>query len=99
MGAHHLSTSFDHSEPCLAKARNREGVPIMSTSIQYDRESLDDDVVGTAVALVTGGGRGIGRLVAGALADRGVAVRLIARPSTELRDTVRAIEAGGGNAG
>jgi len=68
----------------------------MSTTIQYDRESLDDDVVGTSVALVTGGGRGIGRLVAGALADRGVAVGLIARSSTELRDTVSAIEAAGG---
>src|SRR3954453_9163295 len=96
MGAHHLSTAFLHSEPCRAQARNREGVPIMSTTIQYDPESLDDDVVGTSVALVTGGGRGIGRLVAGALADRGVAVGLIARSSTELRDTVSAIEAAGG---
>src|SRR4051794_7716929 len=68
----------------------------MSTIVQHDRETRENDVVGPSVALVTGGGRGIGRLVAAALADRGVAVGVIARSSTELRDTVSMIEATGG---
>src|SRR5262245_42826937 len=50
----------------------------------------------TTTALVTGGGRGIGRLVAGALARRGVAVGLVARSPDELAAAVQAIEAEGG---
>jgi len=48
------------------------------------------------VALITGGGRGIGRLVASALADNGIAVGLIARSATDLEETVTAIESAGG---
>ena len=47
-------------------------------------------------ALVTGGGRGIGRLVAQTLAARGMAVGLIARSGRELHDSVALIEAAGG---
>ncbi|HET6686454.1 MAG TPA: SDR family oxidoreductase, partial [Jiangellaceae bacterium] len=49
-----------------------------------------------SVALVTGGGRGIGRLVGQALAGAGMAVGLVARSEDELAETVALIEAAGG---
>jgi NAD(P)-dependent dehydrogenase (short-subunit alcohol dehydrogenase family) len=51
------------------------------------------------VALVTGGGRGIGRAIAQALAAAGAAVAVTARSADELAETVRLIEAAGGRAG
>jgi NAD(P)-dependent dehydrogenase (short-subunit alcohol dehydrogenase family) len=51
-----------------------------------------------SVALVTGAGRGIGRVVAEAFAAAGAAVALVARSADELAETVQSIEATGGNA-
>ncbi len=51
-----------------------------------------------SVALVTGGGRGVGRIVACALADAGAAIALVARSDDELAHTVHLIEAAGGRA-
>jgi NAD(P)-dependent dehydrogenase (short-subunit alcohol dehydrogenase family) len=48
------------------------------------------------VALVTGGGRGLGRVVAGALAAADVAVGLVARTASELATTVAEIASSGG---
>jgi NAD(P)-dependent dehydrogenase (short-subunit alcohol dehydrogenase family) len=48
------------------------------------------------VAVVTGGGRGIGRAVALELASRGAAVGLVARSSSELDAVAAEIAAGGG---
>ena len=47
------------------------------------------------VALVTGGGRGVGRLLARTLAEAGAAVALIARSSDELATTVEQIRDAG----
>ena len=47
------------------------------------------------VALVTGGGRGVGRLLARTLAEAGAAVALIARSSDELATTVGQIRDAG----
>ncbi len=51
------------------------------------------------VALVTGGGRGIGRAVAIALAEAGAAVAVAARTETQVDETVRMIRESGGTAG
>jgi NAD(P)-dependent dehydrogenase (short-subunit alcohol dehydrogenase family) len=50
------------------------------------------------VSVITGGGRGIGQVLAQALADAGAAVGLIARSGAELAETVRLVEASGGTA-
>jgi NAD(P)-dependent dehydrogenase (short-subunit alcohol dehydrogenase family) len=57
-----------------------------------------DGPLQTAVALITGGGRGIGRMVARALAGAGATVALVARSVDELTETVHQIEAEGGTA-
>jgi NAD(P)-dependent dehydrogenase (short-subunit alcohol dehydrogenase family) len=49
-----------------------------------------------SVALVTGGGRGLGRLIAAALSDAGAAVGVLGRSAGDLADTVRLVEAAGG---
>jgi acyl-CoA synthetase (AMP-forming)/AMP-acid ligase II/NAD(P)-dependent dehydrogenase (short-subunit alcohol dehydrogenase family) len=58
-------------------------------------ESQRPGLSGT-VAVVSGGGRGVGRLVAASLASAGAAVGLIARTPSELAATVTAIERAGG---
>lgn len=55
------------------------------------------DVAGS-VTLVTGGGRGVGRVLALALAGAGAKVGLIARSPDQLAESVRLIEAAGGAA-
>lgn len=50
------------------------------------------------VAFVTGGGRGLGRAFAQALASAGAAVAIIARSEDQLSATVRLIEGAGGRA-
>ena len=50
------------------------------------------------VAVVTGGGRGLGRAFAQALAAAGYAVALVARSPAELAETVALIEGSGGKA-
>ena len=49
-----------------------------------------------SVAVITGGGRGIGRLLAQSLAGAGAAVGVLARSGAELAETVALIEAAGG---
>ncbi|MBI2955984.1 MAG: SDR family oxidoreductase [Acidobacteria bacterium] len=51
------------------------------------------------IALITGGGRGIGRAIAERFAREGAAVMLTSRTEAELRAAVAAIEKAGGNAG
>ncbi len=50
------------------------------------------------VAIVTGGGRGLGRAFAQALASAGALVAVIARSEEQLQDTVASITGAGGRA-
>ena len=50
------------------------------------------------VALITGGSRGLGRAIAGALVAEGAAVALVARPGAELDRAVASLAAGGAHA-
>ena len=64
--------------------------------------SGSDDAAGRRldgqVAVVTGGGRGIGRAIAEALAAAGAAVAVLARSQDEVEETVRRIAGAGGRA-
>ncbi|MDP8971083.1 MAG: SDR family oxidoreductase [Actinomycetota bacterium] len=70
----------------------------MSTTIECRVPADSDGALAGSVALVTGGGRGIGRVLAQALAGAGAAVGLIARSSDQLAESVNLIEAAGGAA-
>ena len=54
--------------------------------------------LGGQVAIVTGGGRGIGRAFALALANTGAAVAVVARSADQLAETVALVEEAGGRA-
>jgi len=59
----------------------------------YQEIDLSDQV-----AIVTGGGRGIGRAIALALAKAGAAVAVVARSTDQLAQTVASVERAGGRA-
>jgi hypothetical protein len=65
--------------------------------IQRERATREYDLTGTVV-LVSGGGRGLGRLLAGTLARAGAAVALLARSGDDLAATVDEITRAGGTA-
>src|SRR3954454_10912172 len=65
--------------------------PLPAARPSEGRRHLD-----SMVALVTGGGRGIGRDVARRFAAAGAAVGLLARSPDELAESVRLIETNGG---
>jgi NAD(P)-dependent dehydrogenase (short-subunit alcohol dehydrogenase family) len=65
-------------------------------SLAHLKTSLEPGELAGRVALVTGGGRGLGQVFAQALAQAGAAVAVAARSADQLRETVSLIEAQGG---
>lgn len=65
--------------------------------MKVDEETTQESLAGQ-VAVVTGGGRGLGRVMAQALAQVGAAVIVVARSEEELDETVFLIEKNGGQA-
>jgi NAD(P)-dependent dehydrogenase (short-subunit alcohol dehydrogenase family) len=61
-------------------------------------EKQNESPLRDSVVLITGGGRGIGRLYAHRLAAEGAVVALVARSSSELKEVARSIRAQGGKA-
>src|SRR4051812_25828839 len=59
-------------------------IPIVNHITRRDRPDDQANGLPGSVALVTGGGRGIGQLVAAALAGEGAAVGIIARSRQDL---------------
>jgi NAD(P)-dependent dehydrogenase (short-subunit alcohol dehydrogenase family) len=59
-------------------------------------KSATSDRLKGKVALVTGGGRGIGKAIAGRLADSGATVAICSRTKRELEETAREIKERGG---
>ena len=63
-----------------------------------DNQDLDTTELSGQVALVTGGGRGLGRAYAYVLADAGMLVAVVARSADQVTETVSQITAAGGQA-
>jgi NAD(P)-dependent dehydrogenase (short-subunit alcohol dehydrogenase family) len=71
--------------------RNKPSEDLLDVDDKTTQPKLAD-----SVALVTGGGRGVGRVLALALAGAGAGVGLIARSADQLAESVQLIEAAGG---
>jgi NAD(P)-dependent dehydrogenase (short-subunit alcohol dehydrogenase family) len=77
----------------LVDVSDAAAIEVMETVAAGDHHDLSGHV-----AIVTGGGRGIGRLVAEALARAGAAVAVTARSGDQLAETVASITGEGGTA-
>jgi acyl-CoA synthetase (AMP-forming)/AMP-acid ligase II len=77
--------------------RSPSGKILRRLLAERERAAREEDLTGTVV-LISGGGRGLGRLLARTLASAGASVALLARSAGELAQTVTEIEEAGGTA-
>jgi NAD(P)-dependent dehydrogenase (short-subunit alcohol dehydrogenase family) len=66
--------------------------------IKDDRQIKMKDKLAGKIAIVTGGGRGLGRATAVAFAEAGAAVMVCARSAGEIEETASIIKKAGGRA-
>jgi NAD(P)-dependent dehydrogenase (short-subunit alcohol dehydrogenase family) len=65
--------------------------------MNYKTSPINSELSGQ-VAVVTGGGRGIGRAIAATLSEAGMTTAVLARSGSEIAETARTIEQAGGRA-
>ena len=77
------------------KARSVRDGHTGGLSVENEENAVSSDEINVSVALVTGGGRGLGRAFAQVLAAEGVAVAVTARSEDQLAGTVELIDKAG----
>ena len=104
LGGRHVITVMEGTPPRLSNrcstasgtAEDEQPVLRTGTGRRAHRLPMETNSAPSTVALITGGGRGIGRMVAVDLARAGVAVGVIARSESELAETATLVFGAGG---
>jgi NAD(P)-dependent dehydrogenase (short-subunit alcohol dehydrogenase family) len=71
---------------------------LYSPKVDKEHQGMNEDSLTGQVAMITGGGRGLGRSIAQALAEAGATVALAARTTEQLAETIALVEQQGGRA-
>jgi hypothetical protein len=91
------AASARRQSPVARIGRSTSGSGPLYVRMNPERTSTPENSI-DQTALITGGGRGLGRSFALGLAATGMAVAVVARTEEELAETVRQVETAGGRA-